>query len=193
MTPNLRIALSASLCTYLLAGCLPSLHPLYSEDAAVFREELLGTWSIQYTHGPGNSIDLKFESLDDEMYRLTVTAFGSELLYDAALVELGGHIFLDYRRTFERKNDELNFLYQDLLPVHMLVRIRFEDDCLVTEFLGETWLHNYLRRHPEELDHTIMGDRLLLTADTEELQQFFVAHAEDWEIAEERTWPRIDP
>ncbi len=193
MSPKLRIALVGSLCACLLTGCLRSIHPLYTSDDIVFREELLGTWSIQYNHGPGNSIDLKFESVDDEMYRMTVTALGSDLLYDAALVELGGHMFLDYRRTFERENPEANLHYRDMLPMHILVRIRFEDECLVTEFLDKTWLDNHLRHHPEALDHTFIGDRLLLTADTEDLQQFFVAHAEDWEIAEERKWPRVDP
>lgn len=191
MSSKLRIALVGSLCACLLAGCLPSLHPLYSEDATVFREELLGTWRFLYRDGAG--VDLTFESIDDKAYRMTITGADEvDLVYLAHLVEVGDYMYLNFQLDF----DERNLIHFNTLPSHQICRIRFDGDDLVTETHDEPWLTSYLTQHPDELDHTFIEigkyERLVITADTEELQQFFIAHGNDWEVASENHWYRVD-
>lgn len=188
---KLRVALAASLCAVPLTGCLETLHPLHSEDVAIFRQELVGSFCIVYQHNA--AIYITFESIDDKFYRLTVSGAQEEdQVYSAHLVELGGHMYLDIQLQFD--DDDFAAL-AGAVPVHQIMRIRFNGEHLVTEYHDLSWLRLLLIQHPDQLDHTFIGGpmgRMIITADTEELQQFIIARADDWEIEKRYTWARVE-
>ena len=78
---------------YLLAaimgGCIPSLHPLYTEKDLIFEEKLLGIW--------GKSDEYwKFqEATDSNSYDLTTMIDQDEGKFVAHLVKLDNMLFLD--------------------------------------------------------------------------------------------------
>lgn len=82
--------------TVVLAGCAPvdSLNPLYTPQDVVFDETLLGQWGTE-TDG------LKFARLGENGYRMVLTVKDDDsgqnvtAIYDAQLVSLDGHRFLD--------------------------------------------------------------------------------------------------
>ncbi len=184
---RIRVSIVVSLCACLMAGCLPSLHPLYTEDVGVFREELLGRWRWLFADHQG--MDMNIESIEGKAHRITVPQGDEEdLVYVAHLIELGGQLYLECQLQF----DEDDLVQFNVLPLHQIMRIRFDNDRLITETHNEPWLEDYLSQHPDELDHLQINDRLLITAHTEQLQQFFIAHADDWTIGSEQSWNRRD-
>ncbi len=80
----------------LLAGCAPvdSLNPLYADKDVVFDEALLGQWG---TAEEG----LNFAKLGDNGYRIVMSGKDDDtgqvttFVFDAHLVNLQGHLFLD--------------------------------------------------------------------------------------------------
>jgi hypothetical protein len=80
----------------ILAGCAPvdSLNPLYTDQDVVFDETLLGQWGTE-TEG------LNFAKLGDNGYRIVMSGKDDEtgqiatMVYEAHLVSLQGHRFLD--------------------------------------------------------------------------------------------------
>src|SRR6187401_3334085 len=74
-----------------LAGCIPTLHPLYTDDDVIFDPALVGLWAEE------NSKDTwLYEKVDDKSYRLTYTdGEGKKGEFQARLLKLGGFRFLD--------------------------------------------------------------------------------------------------
>jgi len=80
----------------LLTGCAPvdSLNPLYTSKDVVFDETLLGQWG-----SPGDGLDFAKQGVNG--YRIVLSAKDDDtgqtitLVFDAHLVELQGHCFLD--------------------------------------------------------------------------------------------------
>jgi len=172
--------LISATCLFLTSGCLISLHPLYTSDKIAYRPELVGTWEVS-----GEHTSMTFTPLPDEQgYRLSY--YESELgpqtgeQYEAHLLRLGGHYFLDfYPDTEHMQCDELNLAA--LLPTHGFARIDFtsRDECTLYLFDIE-WLEELFRQRRIRLQHEMTEDGLIvLTAPSEELQKFVSKYAED--------------
>jgi len=108
-----------SVLTLLLAGCAPidTLNPLYTSKDIVFDEHLLGNY-VGEKETDANS-GLSIEKAGENSYQITVMDEGKKTLYDAYLVNLKDHHFLDvtaseymahpgpYRIHFERSKNSL--------------------------------------------------------------------------------------
>ncbi len=161
-----------------LSSCvITSLHPLYSEQTTVFREDMLGDWQAEdgdvwhFTRdangGKGYWLDIDDEDLNGP--------------YSVHLVKLGDHYFLD---LFPEVSDSLASQLPSLamlLPTHNFMKIKFMDDGAMeiipfdTEYLESLFKEKRIRIDYEETDEW----GYILTASTEELQKFFVKYADD--------------
>ena len=74
-----------------LAGCVPSLNPLYTEKDLIFDEALLGVWSEKENSNDGWT----FRKRDEKSYLLVVQAGEKSSPFIAHLVQLGKYRFLD--------------------------------------------------------------------------------------------------
>ena len=156
----------------LSAGCIRSLHPIYTEKDLVFEPGLVGRWAED------NSDTWTFSADGTNAYRLVVSnGSGKQGVFRAHLLKIKGALFIDLFP--EEPELEANDFYTfHLLPVHTFMYVRQIEPTLQMAFPDPDWLEKYLSDHPDALRHERVDDELVLTASTEELQTFWLGHLE---------------
>lgn len=157
-----------------LTGCIvTSVYPFYFEKDVAFEPALLGDW----TKGqPPREEHWKFERFGETAYLLTYTT-GSDKssVMQARLFKLRGQTFLDLFAS-ERSDDGLF----PTIPSHLLLRVLQTGPTLNMNALNYDWLGKLLEKNPKAIRHHVVevgrDKRLVLTADTRELQKFVVKH-----------------
>jgi hypothetical protein len=157
----------------LVAGCVPSLQPLFTDRDLVFDERLLGAW----VEGEES---WTFEKRDALSYRLVVREKGAEAPFVAHLGKLRGHLLLDiYPEESAKKVLDDSGYGQSFIPAHGFFKVGEVGDRLGLRVLDNQWFENYLRLHPRALAHYLVPDHgLVLTASTQELQKFLLRHSD---------------
>ena len=155
----------------LLAGCVPTLNPVYTQKDLVYDAALVGNWSAP------NAVETwSFEYVGNQQYRLTYTnKEGERGLFAAHLAEVNGIRFLDLFPE-DTDNGKVAFHKFHLVPIHTVYRLKTTAEGLRLAGIDYTWLDNHLKNHPESIQHTTFQGRRLITASTEELQVFLVEH-----------------
>ena len=167
-----KLFLAAAL-AFMILGCVPSLHKLYTPDVEVFDEALLGTWvggddiwEFQKVVRPKSEDSKLFYSLriTDEKDR--------SAKFEAHLVDLDDKLFLDIYPTDEPK--DANAWYKiHVLPVHTFVCLEIKDDLLNMQVMNPETMNRLVEDDPDMIKHEIIkDDRLVLTASTADLQRF---------------------
>jgi hypothetical protein len=155
-----------------LTGCVvTSVYPFYFEKDVAFEPGLLGDW----TKGQAAKERWKFERDGETAYRLTYTEGDKSSVMQARFFKLPGQTFLDLFAS-EPKDDGL----PPAIPSHLLLRVVQTGPTLEMAALNYEWLGTLLEKNPKAIRHHVVqgsGDkRLVLTADTAELQRFVVKH-----------------
>ena len=164
----------------LLSACVPSLHPLYSPETIVFREELIGVWK----ENPQDEESWTFTKRDEEKsYALVIREDKRDSSLHARLVKLDEHHFLDLVADADTLNEKVGDLYRaSLIPGHLTMKVKLGAK-LEIQMLDPEKLKELLKASPKALAHTyIEKDYLVITASTEELQAFMKKHAESKEL-----------
>lgn len=173
-----KLALIAStIFLVFLAGCIPSIHPLYHEEDIVFKPELLGSWQQDdakwvFEQSGENGYLLKFYE-DNNLINENQTYSD----FDVTLVKLGEKYYLD---LYPGDNDQIEFstlLLSTLLPVHAFAKIDFIEEGIEISFLSRDWLEELLNENPKIIAHEKTPDSFVLTASTDELQEFFISYS----------------
>lgn len=155
-----------------MAGCVPSLHPLFTEEDLVYDPALVGTWAEK----EGEDI-CTFRKSGENAYDLIYTEEGVPARFDAHLVRIGEFLFLDtYPGDPDIKND---FYLIHLIPAHTFLRIWIEGDVLRYAMLDLDWLKRMISEKKVEIGHEQVDGGIVLTASTKELQEFFLKYADD--------------
>ena len=156
----------------LMAGCVPSLHPLFTEEDLVYDPALVGTWAEK----EGEDI-WTFRKSGENAYDLIYTEEGVPARFDAHLVRIGEFLFLD---TYPGEPDIKNGFYLvHLVPAHTFLRIWIERDILRYAMLDLDWLKKMIAEKKVDIAHEQVDGGIVLTASTKELQEFFLKYAED--------------
>ena len=172
----------------ILGGCLPSLHPLYTDDVLVFEEGLIGKW----VEKDGSNI-WQFEKDGDNAYRMRLRDGDKEALFTAHLVKLeapgGDMLFLDIFPDGQALKDLQDFYRSHLLPMHTFMRVDQTDPNLVMRLLNVETVSNMLGNDPNLLRHESIedGDRIVLTAHPRQLQEFMIKYADEKDMFGEPT------
>jgi hypothetical protein len=184
---NNRTAIIAIAIAALVAGCVRSFYPLFTEKDLVFNPALVGTWADKEKN------TWTFQKSSDKNYRLLyfqreykVFGRGPETAGDTAtfraqLGKLKGLWFLDLypdRGTLEShvKNDLHNVT---MIPTHTFFRVWIEGDSLRLAMLDEEWLKRLIDQNGMRIPHVRTEDYIVLTASTQELQRLVVMAAGD--------------
>ena len=157
-----------------LTGCVvTSVYPFYFEKDVSFEPALLGHW----TKGESPKEHWTFERDGETAYRLTYTEGDKSSVMQARLFKLRGQMFLDLLGA-----EPGDYGLLPPIPAHALLRIIRTSPTLEMVPLDYEWLANLLEKKPKIIRHHIVkvnGDkRLVLTADTAELQRFVLKHLE---------------
>jgi len=153
----------------LLAGCVvTSVSPFYTAKDLVFEPALLGDW-IGDTNKAGDEI-WKFDQSGDMAYRFTIIKPDTASVMEARAFRLDGQLFLD-----------VSSLEQDyhVIPPHFLLKVTQTTPALRMSQLNHDWLKDLVTKKPDAIRHHFVksgdkseDDRVVLTADTSELQKF---------------------
>lgn len=185
---SLRVVLVLGL-LLALAGCypVPSLHPLYTEDELVFETGLVGIWAT----ADGKQMAV-FEDAGEKSYRVSYSTEGDGSRawsrYEAHLVRLGNHLFLDVypdKKTYEAMIEPQ--AYWPLVRTHTFYRLTLDRDTLQVAYLDDEGLKKKLSAAEVNLGHAELpeDELLVLTAPTPELRALVTTYADDSTLFED--------
>ncbi len=151
----------------LLVGCVPSLHPLYTDKELIFEEKLLGAWTTE------NGDQWVFEKTSDpNSYKLTISEKEKKGEFIAHLVKIDNMLFLDLFPDEPKLEGASDFYKLHLLPVHTFVKIEQIEPTLKMKIMDADKTKELLQNDPNLLKHELVEDRFVLTASTKNLQKF---------------------
>ena len=155
----------------LLAGCVQSLHPLFNDQDLFFEPAIVGTWV-------GESGNLwTFLKSGDKAYELIYTEKKAPAKFSARLGKLGNLLFLDLRPEMPDVENDLQ--QGHLLVAHTFSRVWLEGDTLRLAMLEHGWLKSMIDKKKLKIKHERLGDQIVLTASTTELQKFALKYGMD--------------
>jgi hypothetical protein len=172
-------------------GCVvTSLYPYYTGKDLVFDPALLGKWvEAGTTNQPPEYVQL--ERLGEKGYWVTLFGTDETNSMEAHLFRLKQQLFLD---TFPTNRS------LDYVPVHQVSKVMRIEPGLETADLNYDWLAKLLEKHPGAIRHLVLpekpgeeGGRIVLTADTKELQRFILKYVNDTNAWKQPShWKRLD-
>jgi hypothetical protein len=184
-----------------LAGCTPvlSLHPLYTEETITFEEKLLGIWiadpnepgaTVEFARLEADAIERLPAELRDQVqkcYRTNIIDKGRKGSFVACLVKLQDRLFLDiWPDKFPSDEQDPNNMKLAhnaffFLPVHIFARVSSIGDQVKVRLLVDVdkGFKKLLKAAPKAVEYTTLGEQLILTASTPELQTFVTKYAND--------------
>jgi len=169
----------------LLCGCVPvmSLHPLFNEKDVVFDKKLLGTW-VDDPNSPKTTWEFKRADTNDNAYQLIFSdEEGKKGLFVAHLVKLKDKLFLDICPAPWEQQDpnKIEWAYNTLflIPAHTFIKINYIEPQLKMLRTDDEKMREFLKADPNAVKHTLLEDKPVLTASTNELQAFVLKYADD--------------
>jgi len=166
-----------------MTGCIPTLHPLYTEADLIFDPSLVGEW----TGKDGKETWTFTKSTEKEYKLLYVDEDGKKGEFDVNLLKVKDNQFLDFF-PLEPSLKENDFYKAHLLPVHTFMRVQQIEPTLQLVMLKLDWLEKFLKENPGAIRHEKEGNRILITAQPKELQAFLIKHEKTADA-----WSESDP
>lgn len=168
-----RTALSGLLAVAVVAGCVPTMQPVYTEQDLVFDPAIVGFWRQKDSVATWD-----FTQAGEKEYQLVYTDNeGRTGRFIARVANVGGVRFLDLFPIKEdlRSNEFYKF---HLMPIHTVYVVKQTTPNLQLAGFDLNWLDKYLAQNPDALQHTTYNGQRLITASTPELQAFLLEHQE---------------
>jgi hypothetical protein len=171
MYTHAKIGCLAVLALTFLTGCLPSLNPVYKDEQLVVVDAALGTWTQ-----PDSKATWVITKRDARSYALVYTdEQGQQGRFVARLAMIEGTLFLDLFP--EEAQGSANGLYNvHQVPIHTIYVVKRTKPGLELASIDFNWLQKHLTDNPQAIAHATVGGGKLITAPTEDLQAFVVAH-----------------
>lgn len=164
-----------------LVGCVPSLHPLFTNEDVIFEEELLGIWAGEEDSNETWEFQ-RYGDKDGKRYKMIYTdEEGKEGGFLAALGRINGMLFLDLFPG-EAEINTNDFYKIHLLGVHTFLKIEQIEPTLQMRAMDPEKMKEMLESDPNLIKHEVLREqdsKIVLTASTKELQRFMLEHSED--------------
>lgn len=157
---------------FLLAGCVPSLHALYTDETLVFDPAIEGRWQQQDN-------DYLWEFVPDaesKSYALTIHEGDdttSKLI--AHLVEIDGQRFFDFYPDRDSPAEIGFWAAVHLVRTHLFLKVHDTEPDIVMSAMVPDTIDTLLKDNPERVRHERLEDRIVLTDTPSGLQAFVTA------------------
>ena len=185
-----KISLIITILIFLFLGsCIPSLFPLYFEKDLITNENLVGTWKEDsslntwafYPDEDKKSYNLWF--LEKDNNNVDDGRPGILGIFETHLFKLGNNYFFDF---YPGENNELEkeintLMAFHLVPAHTFAKVEISKDTIKIFQFDIEHLEDLLENGKIRIRHVRPDKDIILTATTEELQEFFIKYAEDEE------------
>jgi hypothetical protein len=183
------LSLALLLCLLALPSCLTSLHPLYTQKTLIQRKELN---SNRWKDKEGVTWTFKMRD-QSKLYDLICQKKNNYMEFEAGLVKLGAHYFLDLKNSgspYQMLNGkkieapEAPTLLAFNIEGHNFYRIAFKDKKLMVMSFDDEHLKELFKQRKVRIKHEVLGegsstDMTVLTASSAELQQFMLKYGGD--------------
>lgn len=166
----------------LLAACVPSVNPFYTDKDVITDARLAGTWLED--EDKDSPASWKFEAATNNAYVVTLTEDkGKTGKFEGHLFKLGKNLFLDITPTeCEFATNQASIVGIAVIPGHLLLRVNLEENKLNLAFCSPDWIKKHLEAHPKAIAHRIVDGSIILTAETSALQKFIQQHLGEDEL-----------
>mgnify|MGYP001341156270 CR=1 FL=1 len=167
-----------------IAGCIPSLHPIYHDEDRIEVPEIVGKWL-------DDSKNIwEFQKVQDEpSYILTYIDQGklndnipsndsANILVN--IIKLGGTYIMDFYPNENQHLENLNdFLQIHLLGVHTFGKLEIKDGKPSVFMMDREWIEKLFDENKIRIKHEVIDGDAVLTASTDDLQKFFTKYVND--------------
>ncbi len=159
--------------TLFLAGCIvTSVYPFYTSKDIVAEPGLAGKWASTNDENE----HWTFEKDETKAFRLTYTTKSSTNIISATPFKLGENKLLDLMGDPEAGSET----QPPPIPSHFLLRLVRTSPNVTMVPMDYDWLTQVITNNPAAIRHHFIGEgekrRMVLTADTKELQGFVISH-----------------
>lgn len=190
-----------------LSGCLSTLHPLFTEKDLVYDTRLLGTWragngddtAVFERGSPAlfKELPAALQKLAGRAYYVTLKKDNRYSRYHAFLCRIGKELYLDYYPAETPRQKLYDGFYKShFIKMHSFYRVRFKDDRSfeIGQF-DQGYLRNLIDKKQIRIQYEVRFDEsYLITAPTEELQQYVIKYGDDegaYNSSTKETYKRI--
>ena len=136
----------------LVAGCIPSVHPLYTDQDLIFDPALVGEWADE----EGKETWTFTKSSENAYKLLYLDEKGKKGEFAVHLLKVGDRRFLDlYPAAPDLQEND--FYKGHLMPVHTFMRVRQQENLLQMAFMKPDWIKKFLQEHPDAVKHEQIG------------------------------------
>ncbi len=204
-----RIIFNLALLTVIIigfSGCfLKSVHPLVAEEETVELPGISGIWESEderFTFiKEGEFDDVHFSKKLNDNSSFSMSDSGNDttqtehpaylVIYEdlsndepdssyflGSFVQLEQHYYLD---LFPFEVFGVDFFTSHLQPVHTFSKINLTKDSLSIHLFQDEWIEEQIRDHKVRIKHEKLDEGVLITASTNELQQFIIKYSNEQE------------
>lgn len=154
-----------------IAGCVPSLHELWTDDTLVYDNAINGKYQ------EGDNVWEFVGKPDQKMYELTIHEKEDKVSKLAAhLVEFEGQRFLDLYPADNAELEGGDWLKFHVIPVHLFFHVTQTKPNLVIAAMNPDEVGKLLEEKPKLVKHELIkDDRVVLTDSPQKLQKFLIA------------------
>ena len=176
-----------------LAGCLTTLHPIFTEKDLITDPRLVGHWEkakdktkVIYRQPNANEVNNLSPALQSEAGKIYMLDEKDEQgnirsTNYAFMIKLGKYYYMDYYPASEKERQSAdNFFAAHYIPMHSIYRIEFENNnSFNVQRLDAGYLEKLIKNKQIRIRHEVMEDGgVLITAPTEELQQYLIKYSD---------------
>jgi hypothetical protein len=157
----------------LLAGCVRSLQPLYTEQDLIFDENLIGCWS-----GEDSDESWCFSKRGVKAYQLVYTdGPGTSGTFIVHLFRINEQVFMDLvPSTGPEGFSQNDFFKFQLVPAHSFAHVKQIEPTLRMRLPEPDWFRKLVEKSPDALRHEKVEREIIVTATTKEMQAFWLKH-----------------
>lgn len=187
MPTKKRTILALACALALLVGCIPiSINPPYKDTDLVFDPRLVGAWAEEGTKLENWAV----KQGSNKSYDVTVTEeHGEKGEFEGHLFKLKDYLFLELKPSAvhfdQEQSDAIKWA---LVAGHWIFRVQQLDSELKLSAPDDSWIYKYLSKNPNALAHFTEGGfdpgdhSVIVTASTQDLQRFVLAHIGEKEL-----------
>ena len=176
-----------------LAGCLTTLHPIFTAKDLITDPRLIGNWEkakdktkVIYRQPNANELSNLSPALQSEagkIYMLDEKDERGDIRSTnyVFMVKLGKYYYMDYYPASEKERRSAdNFFAAHYIPMHSIYRIEFKNNnSFDVQRLDGGYLEKLIKNKQIRIRHEVMEDGgIFITAPTEELQQYLIKYSD---------------
>lgn len=179
-----------------LEGCLTTLYPIFHPEQVIFNERLLGYWEcadgqnrityMEFRRIPADrqrELSPPIRAISDSGYFVSRIAHSGDIKdqYIVFLVKIGGHFYMDFYPVELPSQKDISRIYKDhQVPLHSNYRLDMKDrNHFEIRLFEKSFLEKLMADNKINIRHENIGGKNLVTASTDELQQFIRKYGDD--------------